>query len=66
MYSLHRGAPDGTKGTTACITLLRVAGENNISGFNLAVSTQTAKPPNLIPHQIFQLYGIQIKICFCG
>ena len=25
--------------------------------FNLAVSTLTAKPPNLIPRQIFRLYG---------
>ena len=25
---------------------------------NLVVLMQTAKPPNLIPHQIFQLYGI--------
>ena len=31
-----------------------------LADFNLAVSTQTAKLPNLIPHQIFQLYGIKI------
>ena len=30
--------------------------------FNLAVSTPTAKPPNLIPHQIFRLYGISKAI----
>ena len=30
--------------------------------FNLAVSTPTAKPPNLIPRQIFQLYGITAVI----
>ena len=36
-------------------TLLHVVGETD---FNLAVSTQTAKPPNLIPHQIFWLYGM--------
>ena len=29
-----------------------------LADFNLAVSTLTAKPPNLIPHQIFWLYGI--------
>ena len=28
--------------------------------FNLAVSTPTAKPPNLIPHQLFRLYGSQV------
>ena len=28
-----------------------------LADFNLAVAKQTAKPPNLIPRQIFQLYG---------
>ena len=28
-----------------------------LADFNLVVSTLTAKPPNLIPSQIFQLYG---------
>ena len=28
--------------------------------FNLAVSTPTAKPPNLFPHQLFRLYGSQV------
>ena len=28
-----------------------------LADFNLAVSTPTAKPPNLNPCQIFQLYG---------
>ena len=27
-----------------------------LADFNLVVSTQTAKPPNLIPRQIFQLH----------
>ena len=27
-----------------------------LADFNLAVSTPTAKPPHLIPRQIFQLY----------
>ena len=31
--------------------------ENNLVDFNLAVSTLTAEPPNLIPRQIFQLNG---------
>ena len=31
--------------------------EKNLVGFNLAVETHTAKPQNLIPHQIFRLYG---------
>ena len=30
----------------------RIASENNIGGFNLVVSTLTAKPPILIPRQI--------------
>ena len=29
-----------------------------VTDFNLADSTQTTKPPILIPHQIFWLYGI--------
>ena len=29
-----------------------------LADFNLAVAKQTAKPPNLIPRQIFWLYGI--------
>ena len=28
-----------------------------LADFNLAVAKQTAKPPNLIPRQIFWLYG---------
>ena len=28
-----------------------------LADFNLAVSIQTAKPPNLLPCQIFRLYG---------
>ena len=31
--------------------------------FNLAVSTQTDKPPNLIPHQIFWLYSMYLPSC---
>ena len=40
--------------------VLRIAGAANIilADFNLAVSTPTAKLPNLNPHQIFRLYGI--------
>ena len=29
-----------------------------LADFNLAVSTLTAKPPNLISHQIIQLHGM--------
>ena len=62
MYSLRKGAPGGAKSATACIMSLRVAGagaaEIILADFNLAVSTPTAKPPNLNPHQIFRLYGI--------
>ena len=38
--------------------VLRIAGAANIilADFNLAVSTPTAKPPNLNPRQIFRLY----------
>ena len=40
--------------------VLHVAGTDKIilADFNLAVSTPTAKPPNLNPRQIFWLYGI--------
>ena len=58
MYSSHRGVPGGAKSATPCITSLRLLWAKIIlADFNLAVSTQTAKPPNLIPRQIFQLYG---------
>ena len=31
-----------------------------VADFNLAVSTSTAKPPNLIPCQIFRLYSMYL------
>ena len=34
--------------------------------FNLAVASKTAKPPNLIPRQIFRLYGILILLSVCS
>ena len=35
--------------------------------FNLAVSTQTTKPPNLIPCQFFRLYGtLYIQLYYDG
>ena len=39
-------------------------GKNIIGRSNLVVSTPTAKPPNLIPRQIFRLYGILIYCAF--
>ena len=59
---LCRWAMDGTKNAmhyyTACSTmLLCVAYEIILAGFNFVVSTPTAKPPNIIPRQIFRLYG---------
>ena len=33
----------------------------NLADFNLAVSTQTPKQPNLISHQIFRLYSIVVS-----
>ena len=57
MYSSSRGAPGGMKSVIACIVSLRVAGKIILANFNLAVSTLTVKPPNLIPRQIFQLLG---------
>ena len=56
-------APDGSKSATACITSLCItslciAYEIVLVDFNMAVSTLTAKLPNLIPRLIFQLYGI--------
>ena len=50
--------PGGAKSTTTCITSLRTLRAKIIlADFNLVVSTQTDKPPNLVPHQIFWLYG---------
>ena len=57
MYSCVEGQPDWTKSITACIASLRIAKYIILTDFNLAVSTLTAKPPNLIPHQIFWLYS---------
>ena len=52
MYSLRKGALGGAKSATAC-TSLRVAGagaaEIILGDFNSAVSTPTAKLPNLNP-----------------
>ena len=56
MDSSRRGAPGGAKSATACITSLHIVGENNLADFNSAVSTPTAKPPNLILRQNFRLY----------
>ena len=65
MYSLRGGVPGGAKSTTACITSLRpLQAKIILADFNLLVSTQTAKPPNLIPRQIFQLYGRPKKCYF--
>ena len=40
--------------------------EKILADFNLAVQRHTAKPPNLIPRQIFRLYGsyVKKKLCF--
>ena len=48
--------------------VLRIAGAANIilADFNLAVSTPTAKPPNLNPRQIFRLYGISSCVSHAG
>ena len=61
MYSLCRGVLGGAMSTTACIMSLCIAYEIILADFNLMVSIPTAKLPNLIPHQIFRLYGM-----FCG
>ena len=34
-----------------------------LADFNLPVLPKTAKPPNLIPHQIFWLYGMMDSRC---
>ena len=47
---------------TACITSLCVAYKIIFTGFDLVISTPTAKLPNLIPSQIFRLYGISFSI----
>ena len=56
MHSSRRGVPGGAKSATACITSLHVWVK-----IILAVSTLTSKLPNLIPRQIFRLYG-----SYCG
>ena len=58
MYSSHRGAPGGAKRASGCITSLHIAGE-----IILADSTRTTKLPNLIPYQLFWLYGIAVGHC---
>ena len=60
MHSLRGGVPGGAKSATACITSLHVVGRIILVDFNLAVSTPTAKLPNLIPRQIFLLYYYSI------
>ena len=40
-----------------------VLADFNLVDFNLAVSSPTAKLPNLIPHQIFWLYGSVYVVC---
>ena len=59
MYSLRRVAAGGG-GARALLHALRHYAlwvKIILADFNLAVSTLTAKPPNLIPRQIFWLYG---------
>ena len=62
MYSSRRWVLGRAKSATACITSLHVAGKIIMSHFNLVVSTLTAKPPNLVSRQIFQLYGMQFHL----
>ena len=47
--------------------VLHIAGAANkiLADFNLAVSTPTAKLPNLNPRQIFRLYGIKFVNFAC-
>ena len=47
----------GAKSATTCITSLYITYKIILAYFILAVSTPTAKSPNLILHQIFQLYS---------
>ena len=59
MYSLHREAP-GRAGPRVLLHSLRhyaLQAKIILADFNLAVSTPTAKLPNLNPCQIFQLYN---------
>ena len=62
MYSSRRGVLGGAKSATTCITLQE---KIILADFNLAVSTKTAKPPYLIPHQIFWLYGTLSVLLKC-
>ena len=56
---MHSGASGGARSATACITSLHALQAKIILvDFNLMVSTLTAKPPNLIPHQSLRLDGM--------
>ena len=63
MHRSCRGVLGRAKSATACITSLCAVGENKLADFNLAVSTPTTKPPNLIPCQIFSLYSMCMYVC---
>ena len=54
MYSSCKGVPRALL-HGLCHYVLRV--KITLANFNLAVSSLTAKAPNLIPRQIFRLYG---------
>ena len=51
----QRGAGRGQECYCMHYIITRVVGENILGDFNLAVSTPTTKPPNLISRQIFRL-----------
>ena len=60
----RRGALDGAKSATTCTTSLRIAYEIILAIFNLAVSTLTVKPPNLLfSCLIFRLCGMYATGC---
>ena len=59
MFSWHRGA--GPRLLHAlCHYMLQA--EIILADFNLGVSNPTTKPPNLIPSQIYWLYGIILTV----
>ena len=58
----RKGMLDRTKSATVhALHSLHVVYEIVLADLNLAVLIPTAKLPNLIPRQIFQLYGIMTE-----
>ena len=70
MYSSCRGVPGGAKSATACITLLRIADENNIGGFDQDCQTAKFNSPSNFSgisyvHSILLTTDVCVEAAFC-